>query len=67
MTAISMSSPRAIAWPSILKEAAMTAFVALLLTIPLVGLRTVDRPTGLGLETRWNEVAAAVEIGRAHV
>ncbi|AIB11754.1 ABC transporter permease [Azospirillum argentinense] len=62
MTAISMSSPRAIAWPAILKEAAMTAFVALLLTIPLVGLRTVDRPTGLGLETRWNEVAAAVGL-----
>ncbi|MBP2296741.1 high-affinity branched-chain amino acid ABC transporter permease LivM [Azospirillum rugosum] len=62
MTALSVSSPRSIAWPAILKEAAITAFVALLLTVPLVGLRTVDRPTGLGLETRWAEVAAAVGL-----
>ncbi len=62
MTAISVTSPRAIAWPAILKEAALTAFVALLLTVPLVGLRTVDRPTGLGLETRWNEVVASVGL-----
>jgi len=62
MTAISVSPPRSIDWPAILKEAAFTAFVALLLTVPLVGLRTVDRPTGLGLETRWNEVIAAVGL-----
>ncbi len=62
MTAISVSTPRSIDWPAILKEAAFTAFIALLLTVPLVGLRTVDRPTGLGLETRWNEVVAAVGL-----
>jgi branched-chain amino acid transport system permease protein len=60
MTAISVSTPHSIAWPAILREAALTAFVALLLTVPLIGLRSVDRPGGLGLETRFDEVVAAV-------
>ncbi|WP_109490905.1 branched-chain amino acid ABC transporter permease, partial [Azospirillum sp. TSA6c] len=34
--------------------------VALLLTVPLVGLRTVDRPTGLGIEARPEEVVASL-------
>lgn len=62
MTAINLTSTRSSFWPGVLKEAGLTAFVALLLTIPLVGLRTVDRPTGLGIETRWSEVIVAVAM-----
>jgi len=62
MTAISLSSPRAVAWPAILREAGMAAAVAVLLTLPLVGFRTVDRPVGLGIETRFDEVIAAVAL-----
>ncbi|WP_448205870.1 high-affinity branched-chain amino acid ABC transporter permease LivM [Azospirillum sp. sgz302134] len=54
--------PATVDWPALVKEAALAAFVALLLTVPMVGLRTVDRPTGLGLETRWSEVLAAVGL-----
>ncbi|WP_207457795.1 high-affinity branched-chain amino acid ABC transporter permease LivM [Azospirillum sp. SYSU D00513] len=69
MTTISASTPaaRPVDWPAILREAALTAFVALLLTVPLVGLRSVDQPTGLGLDTRFDQVAAVtllVFLGR---
>ncbi|NYZ11703.1 high-affinity branched-chain amino acid ABC transporter permease LivM [Azospirillum sp. RWY-5-1] len=68
MTAISESAAgRALPWPSMLRESGLAAFVALLLTVPLVGFRTVDRPTGLGISTRFDEVLAAaalVFIGR---
>ncbi len=51
---------RGVDWPGSLKDAALAAFVALLLTVPLVGLRTVDRPTGLGIEARPGEVIASI-------
>lgn len=53
--------------PAMLKEAAITALVALVLTVPLVGFRTVDSPRGLTVATRFEEVAitvALVFIGR---
>lgn len=42
------------------KEAAITAAVALILAIPLVGFRSVQEVGGLVLETRWLLVASAV-------
>ncbi|KAA0584113.1 DUF3382 domain-containing protein, partial [Azospirillum oryzae] len=47
-------------WAATIKDAGLAAFVALLLTVPLVGLRTVDRPTGLGIEARPEEVIASI-------
>ncbi|PWC73273.1 ABC transporter permease [Azospirillum sp. TSH100] len=47
-------------WAATVKDAGLAAFVALLLTVPLVGLRTVDRPTGLGIEARPEEVIASL-------
>ncbi len=62
MTALSVTQPRSIAWPAVLRESALAGFVALLLTAPLVGLRTVDRPGGLGIEARPQDVIAAVGL-----
>ena len=56
------AAAKAVDWPAALKEAGLAAFVALLLTVPLVGLRTVDRPTGLGIEARPAEVVASVVL-----
>jgi branched-chain amino acid transport system permease protein len=50
-----------------LREAALTALVALLLAVPLVGLKLADTLQGLRIETRWDWVAwgvAAVFVGR---
>jgi branched-chain amino acid transport system permease protein len=50
-----------------LKDAGAAALVALVLAVPLVGLRTVDQGGALGLETRWDWVGigvAAVFVGR---
>ena len=44
----------------ILREAALTALVALILAVPMVGLRTVSAPGGLAIETRWWWVAIGV-------
>ncbi len=52
---------------ALLKESVVAALVALGLTVVMVGMKTVDQPGGLGLEYRWNWVAAAVAsvfIGR---
>ncbi|WP_207478428.1 high-affinity branched-chain amino acid ABC transporter permease LivM [Arenibaculum pallidiluteum] len=48
--------------PAALKEAAIAAVVALALTLPFVGLRTVDSPQGLTVVTRFGEVAIAVAL-----
>jgi branched-chain amino acid transport system permease protein len=45
---------------AILKEAGLAALVALGLAVVIIGFRTVDRPGGLALETRWDWVAIAV-------
>jgi len=42
------------------KEALLQALVALILAVPLIGLKTVQEPGGLGLQTRWPAVAIAV-------
>ncbi|WP_029008535.1 high-affinity branched-chain amino acid ABC transporter permease LivM [Azospirillum halopraeferens] len=60
MTALPLSRSRGIQWSAVLREAGLTAFVAFLLTVPLVGLRTVDRPTGLTIDARFDEVLVAV-------
>lgn len=52
---------------ALLKDALGTAFVALVLAVPLVGLRTIDDPQGLRIATRWDWVAigvVAVFVGR---
>ena len=48
--------------PAMLKEAGLTAFVVLLLTIGLVGFDTVDVSGGVEIQTRFGDVAAAVAI-----
>lgn len=50
-----------------IRDAALTALVAAILALPLVGLRTVDHPTGLAIETRFDWVligTLAVFCGR---
>jgi branched-chain amino acid transport system permease protein len=42
------------------REAAIAAFVALILAVPLVGFETVQVSGGLELRTRWSWVASAV-------
>ena len=49
-------------FPAILKEAGLTALVALALTFPLVGLRTVDVGSRLTVSPRFTEVAIAVAL-----
>ena len=49
---------KAVDWSGSVREAGFAAFIALLLTVPLVGLRTIDRPTGLSIEARPEEVVA---------
>ncbi len=54
-------------WTAALKDASLAAAVALVLAVPLVGLRTVDAGGRLGIETRWDWVVvavAAVFVGR---
>ncbi len=50
-----------------LREAALTALVALLLAVPLIGLKLADTLQGLRIETRWDWVAwgvGGVFVGR---
>ena len=48
--------------PAMLKEAGVTALIALALTFPLVGLRTVDVGSRLTVSPRFTEVAIAVAL-----
>lgn len=50
-------------WTEYVKPALLTAFVILLLCIPLVLLKTNDAPGGLVLEPRWSLVATLVGLG----
>ena len=43
-------------------EAGLAALVALALAGPLIGLHAVSLPTGLVIETRWPDLAAAVAL-----
>jgi branched-chain amino acid transport system permease protein len=50
-----------------LREALLAAVVALVVGVPLIGVRTVTEGSGLGLAYRWNELAifvAAVFAGK---
>ncbi len=61
MTAVAATpAPRPLDVGAMLKEAGLTALIALALTLPLVGLRTVDSGGGLTVQTRFTEVAIAV-------
>jgi branched-chain amino acid transport system permease protein len=61
MTAVAATpAPRPLDVGAMLKEAGLTALIALALTLPLVGLRTVDTGGGLTVQTRFTEVAIAV-------
>ena len=62
MTRVAVSEGTRLGLFGIVKEAALTALVALILAIPMVGLRTVSAPGGLGVETRWWWVAVGVGI-----
>ncbi len=43
-------------------DAAVAAVVALLLAVPILAYRTVERATSLGLESRWTKVAIGVAV-----
>ncbi|MGF1651095.1 MAG: high-affinity branched-chain amino acid ABC transporter permease LivM [Hyphomicrobiaceae bacterium] len=58
--AASATPLRAFDFARLLRSAATTAFVVLLLSIPLVAYRTVDAPGGLILQTRWEMVLTLV-------
>jgi branched-chain amino acid transport system permease protein len=54
-------------WKYLLRDALLSAVIALLLFGHLVGLRTVEQSAGLAIQTNWNTVgllAAAVFVGR---
>ncbi len=60
MTNDSNNMPRGIDLVGLLKESGLAALVALGLSIVMVGFRTEDTSTGLGITTRWSLVAIAV-------
>ena len=50
-------------WPAIVKDAALAAFVTVLLTLGLVGVKTIDRAQGLDFVTRhWDVIFAAILV-----
>ncbi len=51
---------RGLDWVGILREAALAAFIAFMLTVTMVGLHLVNRPAGLTVETRFIEVGVSV-------
>ncbi len=44
------------------KEALVAAIIAFALAVTIIGMRTVDRPGGLGVEFRWTTIAIAVVL-----
>jgi branched-chain amino acid transport system permease protein len=58
--AVDNAARRSPAWPALLKDALLAAFVAILLALPLVGLQTYDIGGGaLGIRTHFDWVAFA--------
>ncbi|MBU0725363.1 MAG: high-affinity branched-chain amino acid ABC transporter permease LivM [Alphaproteobacteria bacterium] len=49
--------------PAILKDCLMSALVVFALAAPIIGLRTIDTPGGLGIDYRFDDVALAVLAG----
>ena len=60
MATIVARAPAAGFFPVALKESALSAFVALLLAVPLLGFHLVDIPGGVTVRARWSWVAIAV-------
>ena len=58
---MAVGAPRFVV-PAALADAGIAAAVAALLGLPLVGLRTVTKPGGLAIETRFVELAIAVVL-----
>ena len=54
--------PSGIDWPAALKETALAAFVALILFLPLVGMRTIQIEGGVGLQFRFGWVLIGVAL-----
>jgi branched-chain amino acid transport system permease protein len=48
--------------PAALKDSGLAAIVAFALALPIIGLQTVSLPVGLGIVTRWEDVAIAVGL-----
>ncbi len=59
LTAAANSRPR---FTNALKDAALAAGVALLLSFPLFAYRTTESTTGLALVARWKEIAVGVTL-----
>nr|VFK18176.1 MAG: branched-chain amino acid transport system permease protein [Candidatus Kentron sp. LFY] len=57
-----MSLPDKSSWSAFLRDAAISALIALVLAIPFFGLRTVERAGSLTIETRFSWVFIAVAI-----
>jgi branched-chain amino acid transport system permease protein len=57
-----LSTPRALDYGLLLREAGMVAGVVFALTIALVGLKTEDVPGGLDIVTRFGDVLAATVV-----
>jgi len=62
MSAVPMSRGPAVPWPALLKDAAIAGVIALLIFGPLVGGRTIDRPTGPELDPQYLQVLAAAAL-----
>lgn len=60
MSLLSLPTGKAVDWPSLLKEAGIAAFIALLLFFHLIGLRTVDQAAGLAISPQWLQLVLAV-------
>ncbi len=60
MSLLSLPTGKAVDWPSLLKEAGIAAFIALLLFFHLIGLRTVDQAAGLAISPQWLQLVFAV-------
>ncbi|MGH6901329.1 MAG: high-affinity branched-chain amino acid ABC transporter permease LivM [Geminicoccaceae bacterium] len=54
--------PSRIDWPAALREAALAAFVALILFLPLVGMRAIRIEGGIGLQFRFGWVLIGVAL-----
>ena len=67
MATVVGEAARSVSLPAALKEAGLTALVAFILALPMLGLHLGDIPGGVTIEPRFNMVAigvAGVFIGR---
>ena len=57
---MSVSAARSIAWAALFKDALLASLMAAILAVPFVGLRTIESPNGLRIETHWLDALIAV-------